>query len=200
VIGDVSAERRRTLPGGHVAAVAIRVRRCEVVIVSNVAIRASNDFACGLKLVRSRQSPPRGAVIKDGRGPGDGVVTRRAVGRCKGRARGRVGRVVGRLPGRQVASGISAIRRRNLQVVVVVDMAGGASGHLTSVGHQRVRICQREAKGIVIELTVRPFRDGMARRAGRRCGGKAGRDMIRHVSPKAWRAIPCREVAADAIR
>ncbi len=54
VIRYASAKGRRALPGGYVATVAIRVRRREVVVVSDVAVRASNDFACGLKLMRTR--------------------------------------------------------------------------------------------------------------------------------------------------
>ena len=75
--------------------------------------------------------------------------------------------IVRLLPGRQVAAGIPAVRRSDIQAVVVVDMAGRAGRHLAAVGHQRMRIRQREAERSVVKRAVRPFRDGMALSAGR---------------------------------
>jgi hypothetical protein len=108
--------------------------------------------------------------------------------------------IVGLLPGRQMASGVTAIRRRNRQIVVVVDVAGNAARHFAAVGDQCVRIRQWEAEGVVIELAVRPFRDRMARRASRGCRGKARGDVIRHASAKGGRAVPRGLVAAHAVR
>jgi hypothetical protein len=48
-----------------------------------------------------------------------------------------MGRIIGLLPGRKVASRIPAIRRRNRQIVVVVDMAGRAGNIGMSVCEQK---------------------------------------------------------------
>ena len=52
----------------------------------------------------------------------------------------------------------------------------------------------------MVELAVGPLRDGMARRAGGSCGGETGGDVIWHASAKGRRAVPCRQVAAHAVR
>ena len=112
------------------AAITIRVRRSEVVVVPHVAIRAGDNFSGRSQLVRACQRPARGRVVKHNISPQRRVVTRRAIPRSKRRARGRVRGIIGLLPGRQVALGIPAIRRLNLQIVVVVDVAVRASSHL----------------------------------------------------------------------
>jgi hypothetical protein len=200
VIRHVTAESWRALPSGNVATVAIGVRGRESVVVPDVAIRAGHDFACRRQLMRACQRPPRHAVVKNRRRPGNRVVARRAVCRSERRSRRRVGRILCRLPGRQVAPRVSAVRRRNIQTVVAVDVAGGTAGHLASVGYQRVGIRQRKTESVVVELAVCPLRDGMARRASRSCRGKPGGDVIWHASAKGWRAVPCRQVAAHAVR
>jgi len=87
VIRYHSTERRGALPSDLVAAVAIRVRRREGVVVAHVAVGAGHDFTGRRHLVRTRQRPARGAVIKGCGGPGDRVVARRAV-RCRIRRSG----------------------------------------------------------------------------------------------------------------
>jgi len=87
VIRYHSAERRGALPSDLVAAIAIRVRRREGVVVAHVAVGASHDFTGRRHLVRTCQRPARGAVIKGCGGPGDSVVARRAV-RCSIRRSG----------------------------------------------------------------------------------------------------------------
>jgi len=67
-------------------------------------------------------------VVKDGGGPGNGVMTCRTIRRREGRSGRRMHRIIGLLPGGQVACGVAAIGRRYVQGVVVVDMAVGA-GH-----------------------------------------------------------------------
>ena len=79
VIRYRSTERLRAQPGSLVAAVAIRLRRCEGVVVAHVAVGAGHDFSGRRHLVRTRQCPACGAVIEDGGIPGDGVMARRAV-------------------------------------------------------------------------------------------------------------------------
>jgi len=76
VIRYRTTERLRAQPGGLVAAIAVRVRCGEGVVVAHVAVGAGYDFSGGRILVRTRQRPARGAVVKDRRIPGDGVVAR----------------------------------------------------------------------------------------------------------------------------
>jgi len=83
VIRYRSTKRSGALPSDLVAAVAIRVGHREGVVVAHVAVGACRDFTGGRILVRARQRPARGAVIKGCGGPGDGAVARRAVRRGK---------------------------------------------------------------------------------------------------------------------
>jgi len=64
VIRYSSTHRRRALPSSLVAAVAIRVRHREGVVVAHVAVGAGHDFTGRRHLVRARQRPARGAVVK----------------------------------------------------------------------------------------------------------------------------------------
>jgi len=64
VIRYRSTHRRRALPSDCVAAVAIRVRRRESVVVADVAVGAGHDFTGRRHLMRARQRPARGAVVK----------------------------------------------------------------------------------------------------------------------------------------
>lgn len=163
VIRHTSAERWGALPGRLMATVTIRVCRCERIVVADVAIGTHYDLACGLQLVRTGKRPAGRAVIKCGGVPSNRVVAGRAVSRREGRTGRWVHRVVGLLPGRQMATGIAAVRRSDLKIVVVVDVAGSAAGHLATIGDKRVGIGQRKAERGVIKLAVRPFGDGMAR-------------------------------------
>ena len=82
-----ATERRRALPSDLVTAVAIRVRHREGVVAAYVAVGAGHDFTGRRHLVRARQRPARGAVIKGCGGPGDGAVACHAVRCGKGRSR-----------------------------------------------------------------------------------------------------------------
>ena len=82
VIRHIATEGWRALPSGNVATVAIRIRGCEGVVVPDVAIGASHDFASRRQLMRTRQRPPGHAVVKNRGGPRDRVVACRAV-RCR---------------------------------------------------------------------------------------------------------------------
>jgi len=115
-----------------------------------MAVRAGHNLSCWRQLVRTRQWPTRRAVIKGGSGPGNCVVTHRTVRRGKGRARRGVCWIICGLPGRQMALRVSAIRRRNRQAVIVVDVAGSARRYFPG-GGQLVRVRQRETRGSVIE-------------------------------------------------
>lgn len=67
VIRNASANGRRALPGCLVASIAIGIRRSEVVIVSDMAVRAGDYLSCRGQLVRASQRPARRSVV-EGRG------------------------------------------------------------------------------------------------------------------------------------
>jgi len=58
------------------AAVAVRVRDGEGVIVPHMAVGAGHHFSGRLKLMRARQRPSRRAVIERRGSPGDRVMAR----------------------------------------------------------------------------------------------------------------------------
>ena len=160
VIRNTSAEGRRAVPGRLVAAVAIRVRRCEVVVVIDVAVGAGVDLAGRRHLVRAKQRPARRRVVEGRRQKGDGIVTARAVRRGERGSRRRMHRVGRSLPaatvvGIQMTLGVSAIGRLNRQIVVVIDVAVGAGVDLAGRRHL-VRIRQRKTGCRVIKIRVLP--------------------------------------------
>ena len=118
-------------------------------------------------------------MVEGGRQKRHRVVTVRAVRRRERRSRRRVDRVVCPLPaspvvGIQMALRVSAIGRLDLQIVVIVDVAVGASGHLAR-RRQLVRIGQRETCAGVIKIrglqgnrvvASRARRNGKHRRRG----------------------------------
>lgn len=131
------------LPSGEVAtgSSASVGSNLQIVIIAEVAGGAGH---VGVAL---RQREACGGVV-EGRGvPARGVVAVAAVLQSERRARAAVRRVIGLLPGAQVAAGSPASRRRNLQIVVVVDVAGEA---------RNIGVACRKQKpgGTVIELGV----------------------------------------------
>jgi len=130
------------LPGRQMAsriAAVIRSNRQRVVVV-DVAIRTSRNFSGRGQLMRIRQWEAGHGVIEGRRSPRNRVVTGGAVRHAESRAcRGMHG-VIRLLPGRQVASRVSAVRCRDIQAVIVIDMAGSARRYLAAIGHERVRI------------------------------------------------------------
>jgi len=110
-----------------------------------------------------------------------------------------VRRVIGLLPVRQMASGIPAVIRHGSQAVIVVDVARSAGRHLAAVGHEGVRIQQREPERSVVELAVDPLSNGVALGASRGRCGEARLDVVRHIAAERRRAVPLRLVAAHAI-
>jgi hypothetical protein len=114
-------------------------------------------------------------VIERGRVPAFRRVAVRAIPCRKRRPRSRVHRIVRLLPGRQVATRIPAVGRRNIQTVVVVEVAGCAR-------HIRMPVRQRKTKRRVIEFPVRPLRDRMAGSARGSRIREAGFDVVRHVA------------------
>jgi len=84
--------------------------------------------------------------------------------------------------GAQMATGISAISRRNRQCIVVVDVAQGAS-------YAGVCIGQRESGGVVIEDSRGPGGDRVAGRTGGSSGWETSRDVIRNVAANGRSAL-----------
>lgn len=95
---------------------------------------------CGSRRgMRSRQRESGNTVIKGRRVPPFRGMASGAIRGGKSRAGCRMSWIIGLLPGRQVALRISASRRRNRQVVIVADVAGGA-------GHVGVPVGQQESR------------------------------------------------------
>ena len=88
-----------------------------------MVVRASVDLARWRHLMGARQRKACGAVIKIRRQPRNRIVASRAGRNRKHRSRRRMLGVSCLLPGRQVAPGMSAVGRRNLQAVVPSNMA-----------------------------------------------------------------------------
>jgi len=188
MVRNVAADARRAIKRRRVAPVT--VRGIQGVVVVDVAGRAGRRRG---RHVRAHQSEACDAVIERRGIPAFGRVAVRAVCRGERGTRGRVHGSVRLLPGRQVALRISAVRRRNLQCVIVVDVAGGTR----NVG---VSIREQESRGAVIEFSVRPFGDGMATRARRRGAWESRSDMVGHAVADGRGALPCELVTAKAIR
>ena len=102
VVRYAPADRGGALPGRLVAAITIRVRCGEVVIIPGMAIGASHYFAGGRQLMRAGQRPARDRVIERDVGPEGRVVAGRAIRCRKWGSRRRMCWVVGLLPGGQV--------------------------------------------------------------------------------------------------
>ena len=170
VIRNASAKRGGALEGGLVAAMA--VRRTEGVIVIYVAGGTGRRRR---RQMCSGQGKAGGAVVECRSCPTYGRVANGAI--CCGELRTRCGvhRVIRLLPGCQMATGISAIRRRNRQRVVVVDVARGA-------GHAGMSVGQRKSRGAVIESGRRPVGCVVAIRAICKCEGRSGTGMHRIAS------------------
>jgi len=79
VIGHGTAKRLRTVPIRRMAAGVVAIRHGQAVIVVHVALVAVCGRACGCHLVVACQCPTCGAVIEGVIGPGDVVVTVRAI-------------------------------------------------------------------------------------------------------------------------
>jgi len=95
--------------------------------------------------VRASQRKARRAVIENSCLPRNRVVAQRAGRHGEAIGRSRMIGVCGLLPGCQVALRVPAIRRRDLKVVVVVDVARGA-------GHVRVAVREQKARCAVVKF------------------------------------------------
>ena len=107
-------------------------------------------------------------MIKIRRVPACGRVAIRAIRNSKCRTRGRVDRIVGLLPSGKMAAGVAAIRRSDLQIVVIVDVAGRAR-------HIGVARSERKTYGTMVEFRRQPTVCGVACFAG---GREAGSSVV----------------------
>ena len=95
-------------------------------------------------------------MVENRGSPSNRVVASGAI-RCRERRSRRWVRwVIRRLPGRQVAARISTIRGLNGQCIVIVNVARRTSWYFAAVGHQLVRIREREASVGMVERRVCP--------------------------------------------
>lgn len=163
VVGDVAANGLGLIPIGSVAGHA--VRSVERVIVVDVACRTGSRSGGP---VRANESEAGYRVIEGSGVPTLGGMAVGAIRRSKTRTRGGVNRVGGLLPLGEVATGIAAVGWGDLQIVIVVDVAGSAGNVGMSVGEQ-------EAGGAVIKDRGIPT-DGVVTSGaiGRGEGGTSG--------------------------
>ena len=92
-----------------------------------------------------------------------------------------------------MASGVAAIRRRDRQCIIIVDVA-----QITS--HVGVPVGQRKAGRIVIEHSRSPGCNHVTGGAGRSRYREPRRDMIRYVPADRRGALESRLMASIAIR
>ena len=102
---------------------AIRRGDLQIEIVVDVAVRAGGHLARRSHLVRVRQWKTGGRVVKIRRQPGNRIMASGAGCNRKHRGRRRMLGVRRLLPRCKMASGISAIRRCDFQVVVAAHVA-----------------------------------------------------------------------------
>ena len=101
-------------------------------------------------------------------------------------------RIIRALPRRHVAARSSTGIRRNIQAVIVVDVAGSAGNAGVSVG-------ERETERGVVKSSVRPFGNGMALCAGRGGIRKSRLDVIGNIAAKCRSLVPIGEMATDTV-
>jgi len=107
-----------------------------------------------------------------------------------------VRRIVGCVPGRQMTTRVTAIRRRDVQCVVVVNVALGARGHFARRG-QLMGVGQRKTRGAVVERGVSPVRGVVTLRTLR--GREPRRDVVGHIATQSLGLVPVSRMAAITI-
>lgn len=157
----------RSLPATPVVGVQVALRVAaigrldrQIVVVVDMAIGAGIHFSSGSQLMRIAEREAGGAVIKVRRGPGSCVVARGASGHRENVGRRGMRGIGSLLPGGQVALRVAAIGRGNLQVVIIVDMAGCA-------GNVGMPVAERETRGAVIKGSIQPGNRIVTSRADR---------------------------------
>ena len=129
VVWHRATQSGRAVPIRGMATRVVAVRDRQVVLVSDVTLRAVGDHTRRRHLVISRQRPSRARVVEGRVGPGNAVVAGRAVRCSKRAARRRMGGIVRRLPCAEMAASVAAVRGLNIQCVVTADMALRALRH-----------------------------------------------------------------------
>lgn len=173
------------LPSREVAARIAAIRGCDlqIVIVVDVALRASGHFTRGRHLVGVCEREAGGAVIESRVRPVRGVVTRGALGYREARRnmiRDIATKSLRAVPLCEMAARVTAVRRSNLQSVIVVDVA-------LSAGRRDVCASQRKPSDAVIKGGNVGPRDGVvALRAVRSCKCGSSRGVHRIVG-----FLPC---------
>jgi hypothetical protein len=168
----------------------VAICRIERVVVVHMAQRAGSRRR---RHVCSGQSKSGDAVIERRSSPTGCRVAGRTVCRGKGRTCSGMHGIIRILPIGQMALRVSAIGRRDRQIVVVIDVAQIA-------GHVGVPVGQREPGRSVIEDSCRPCGDRVAGRARRRGRRESGRNVIRHRAANRRGALKCGRMAPVAIR
>ena len=171
---------------------AIRRLDLQIVVVVDVAVRAGSDFACRRHLMRIGQRETRGGMIKIRVQPGNCVVAVGTSRNGKHGWRGGMLRIRRLLPRRKVAARMSAIGRRDLQIVVTANVA-------TRTGDIRVPVRQGKVDrgSRVVYGSSEPTVERVARLAG---GREVGGNVVGDGCANRLRAIQVRLVTADASR
>ena len=91
-----------------------------------------------------------------------------------------------------MATGVTAIGGSDLEVVIVIDVAGSAK-------HVGVAIGEREANGSVVKFAIGPGGDGMASGARSGSGGETCGDVIGHIAAQRLRLVPIGRMAGHAL-
>ena len=115
----------------------IRLDR-QIVIVADVAVGAGRHLARRRHLVRVRQREAGGRVVKIRRQPGNCIVASGTRRNRKHRCRRRMFGVRRLLPRCKMASGIPAVRRRDLQIVVAAYVTARTGNICMPVGERKV--------------------------------------------------------------
>lgn len=136
VIRHIAAQCLSAVPLSQVAAgvSAIRRRDLQLVVVIHVALRAGSGNVCTIQRESRHGMVERCQVC-----PRNRVVALRTVSHRKSRSGGRVHRVICLLPRAQVATSITAVRRRDLQIVVVVGVTLCARHIGMPIGERKTR-------------------------------------------------------------
>ena len=129
----------------------------KIVVVVDVTIGAGCYLSRRGQLMRVGQRKASRGVIKSRILPGNGVMAVGATSDWKYRGRCRVLRVGRLLPGREMASRVSAVRRSNLQIIVVADMTARARNIGVPVGQRKA-----DRRGRMVDGDPEPTVEGMA--------------------------------------
>lgn len=164
----------------------------QIVIVVDVAVAAGGDLARRGHLMRIRQREAGRGVIKGRILPGNGVMAVGATGDRKHRGRCRVLRVGRLLPGREMASGVSAVRRSNLQIVVAADMTARARDIGVPIGQRKI-----DRWGGVVDGHSEPTVEGMAGVASLR---ELRRNVVGYVPAHRLGSLVILQVTRDTSR